>query len=51
LGTDRSADRADNVAGVVYDYVATTGNSIPPGHPLNGRARRYRSRDRRSTPG
>jgi hypothetical protein len=50
-GTDRSADRADNVAGVVYDYVATTGNSIPPGHPLNGRARRYRSRDRRSTPG
>jgi hypothetical protein len=50
-GGDLTADRTDNVAGVVYDYVATTGNSIPAGHPLNSRARRYRSRSRRSTPG
>lgn len=42
---DGAADRADDVTGVVYDYVESPAGSgnIPAGHPIGSAAQRYRS--------
>lgn len=47
-GADIGADAADNVAGVVYDYVEAKSGNIPAGHPLRSRAQLYSSRDQRT---
>jgi hypothetical protein len=50
---DINQDYADDVAGVVYDYIDSPPGSggIPAGHPENGSAQRYHSGpNRRSTP-
>lgn len=51
---DNNADTADDVPGIVYDYVESPAgsNSIPMGHPEGADAQRYLSlgKTRRSTP-
>lgn len=53
-GADNRIDTQDDVPGVVYDYVESSGGSgeIPMGHPKDSPAQLYhsRGRDRRSTP-
>lgn len=53
-GADNSADTADQVPGVVYDYTESPAGSgtIPMGHPEGAAAQRYHSMglDRRPTP-
>lgn len=51
---DNAADTADDVPGIVYDYIASPSGtgSIPTGHPENSSAQRYLSlgNNRRTTP-
>jgi hypothetical protein len=48
---DQNADTADDLVGLVYDYVAVSGGSIPAGHPLGSAAQLYPSGpNRRMTP-
>lgn len=50
-GADGTADTADNVAGVVYDYVGDAAGNAPAAWPLNSPAQRYHSGPtRRTTP-
>lgn len=46
---DENADKADNVAGVVYDYEPAKGGNIPAGHPLKAAAKRWHSGPNRRT--
>jgi len=46
---DVNADKADNVAGVVYDYEPVKGGNIPAGHPLKAAAKRWHSGPNRRT--
>jgi hypothetical protein len=48
---DHAAEISRDVVGVLFDYIAVSGEEIPAGHPLNSPATRYHSGpNRRSTP-